>query len=297
MFDSIAQAGAQFWQVQLTIPMGNAADNANILLQPYEIIETVEVLAELFEHGRKIGVRVLPGNNIGYFGPYEYLWRTLTSEPTFYQGCSAGETTLALEADGTIKGCPSLATERYSVGTTRLVSFEKAIEALAKKSARRNRRRRHSFCGSCYYWSVCRGGCTWVADALTGKRGDNPYCYYRARELAKKGLRERVVKVAAAPGLSFDTARFEIMVEDRSGRSMPASTARDDKRRSHGRKLGLCRNCHEYFFLYEQRCPHCHTFYGASATFDKQVESAVRNLIEKIDEGSQEMYDILSRDD
>jgi len=36
-------------------------------------------------------------------------------------------------------------------------------------------------------------------DALTGQRGDNPYCYYRATTLAKRGLRETIAKVAEAP--------------------------------------------------------------------------------------------------
>jgi acyl carrier protein len=29
----------------------------------------------------QIGFRLIPGNNIGYFGPHEYMWRTITSEP------------------------------------------------------------------------------------------------------------------------------------------------------------------------------------------------------------------------
>jgi radical SAM protein with 4Fe4S-binding SPASM domain len=186
IFDTIVANGAKFWQVQLTVAMGNAADNADILLQPYDLAETIETLADLFERGRKIGVRLSPGNNIGYFGPFEHGWRTLTSEPTHWSGCSAGETTLGLEADGTIKGCPSLPRERYSGGTTRDVDIGAAMDVIAPKTIRRADHRGRGFCGSCYYWNVCRGGCTWITDALSGEPGDNPYCYYRARELAKK---------------------------------------------------------------------------------------------------------------
>jgi len=34
-----------------------------------------------------------------------------------------------------------------------------------------------------------------AAHSLLGVPGNNPYCHYRALELQKKGLRERVVKI------------------------------------------------------------------------------------------------------
>ncbi|MBV9154139.1 MAG: radical SAM protein, partial [Alphaproteobacteria bacterium] len=296
VFDTIVAAGARFWQVQITVPMGNAVDNADILLQPHEVVETVETLADLFERGREVGLRLLPGNNIGYFGPFEHVWRTLTSEPTHWSGCSAGETTLGLEADGKIKGCPSLPAERYSGGLTREVSIKDAVAALAPKTTRRDGNRGRGFCGSCYYWNVCCGGCTWIADALSGKRGDNPYCYYRARELAKKGLRERVVKVQEAPGFSFDTGRFDIVLESADGRRMPDRLARDGKKRPRGRKLVLCRGCREYFFAGETRCPHCHLRNAASAgARDDAAEDLVQNLIGQIERDTQAIYGILGK--
>ena len=145
MFATIIEAGAKFWQVQLTVPMGNAADNADMLLQPCDIVETIDVLADLFERGRRNGLRLIPGNNVGYFGPYQHMWRTLTAEPTHWQGCSAGETTLGLEADGKIKGCPSLPGERYSGGMARQVTIAEAIAALAPKTVCRDGIREHTF--------------------------------------------------------------------------------------------------------------------------------------------------------
>lgn len=293
VFATIVEAGAKFWQVQLTVPMGNAADNADMLLQPCDIVETVDVLADLFERGRRNGLRLIPGNNVGYFGPYEHMWRTLTAEPTYWQGCSAGETTLGLEADGKIKGCPSLPGERYSGGMTRQVTIAEAIEALAPKTVGRDGIRERGFCGSCYYRSVCRGGCTWMADALTGQRGDNPYCYYRARQLSQKGLRERVVKTAEAPGHSFDTARFAIVLEDRMGVPKPKNLARDGNKRRRGRKLQLCGNCHEYFFVGERRCPHCQAVNSATKPAGMGGGAAVRQLVDQIERETQALYEIV----
>ena len=48
---------------------------------------------------------------------------------------------------------------------------------------------------------------------LFGRPGNNPYCHHRATQLGKQGLRERLVRVQAAPGESFDRGLFELVVE------------------------------------------------------------------------------------
>src|SRR6185503_8724097 len=65
----IADAGARNWQIQLTVAMGNAADNPELLLQPFQLLELMPLLAELFEEGADQGFLLQTGNNIGYFGP------------------------------------------------------------------------------------------------------------------------------------------------------------------------------------------------------------------------------------
>ena len=58
------------------------------------------------------------GNNIGYFGPYEALLRDdMPGDHT--AGCTAGIHSLGLEANGDIKGCPSLPSESYVGGNIR----------------------------------------------------------------------------------------------------------------------------------------------------------------------------------
>jgi hypothetical protein len=58
------------------------------------------------------------------------------------------------------------------------------------------------------------GGCSFTAHALFGRPGNNPYCHFRAGQMAKAGKRERLVPGRAAPGLPFDHGLFEIVVED-----------------------------------------------------------------------------------
>jgi radical SAM protein with 4Fe4S-binding SPASM domain len=45
------------------------------------------------------------------------------------------------------------------------------------------------FCRTCDYAEVCRGGCTWTTFAEHGPVRDNPYCYYRQKQLADSKAR------------------------------------------------------------------------------------------------------------
>ena len=116
LMDTIIEVGAKHWQIQITVAMGNAADNDHLLLQPYRLAEFMPLLANLYSEGLERGLLMVVGNNIGYFGPYEHLWRGFGDERVHWTGCSAGHTVLALEADGTVKGCPSLATNGFAGG-------------------------------------------------------------------------------------------------------------------------------------------------------------------------------------
>jgi radical SAM protein with 4Fe4S-binding SPASM domain len=291
IFDEIVAAGAKYWQVQLTVAMGNAVDNSEILLQPYQIIEVIDCLASLFHRGRDVGLRLLPGNGIGYFGRHEPYWRSLTSDIEHWRGCTAGETTLGLEADGTIKGCPSLPKSDFSGGEARSTSIEEALRDLAGRTVRRDGNRGRGFCGSCYYWNTCRGGCTWVSHSLDGKRGDNPYCYYRATTLARRGLREKIVKVAEAPDEPFAVGRFEVRLERADGTRAPRSQGLDDKRRRRGR-LVLCQACEEYIYAAEIQCPHCGDINGIQAAAGDKPELDVRNWIDEVERHGRRVLEI-----
>ncbi len=215
IMDTIIDAGASLWQVQLTVAMGNAADNPDLLLQPYHLLDLYPKLADLYHAGLKRGLHMRPGNNIGYFGPYEHLWRGSLEGEGHWFGCNAGHNTLGIEADGTIKGCPSLPTKPYGGGNIRDLTLEKIYKESPNLRVIRDRSTNELWgrCKSCYYADVCRAGCTWTTTVLFGKPGNNPYCHYRAMQLAQEGLRERVVKVQAAPGEPFDHGLFELVEE------------------------------------------------------------------------------------
>ena len=272
LMETIIGVGAKQWQVQLTVAMGNAVDNEELLLQPYQLLDLMPQLAKLYDAGAARGLLMIVGNNIGYFGPYEHVWRGFGDERVHWTGCSAGQTVLGLEADGTVKGCPSLATVGFAGGNVRDLSLEEIWRT--SKEIHFGRLRSvddlWGFCRTCYYADVCRGGCTWTSHSLLGVPGNNPYCHYRALKLQEGGLRERVVKIRDAAKASFAIGEFELITERisdgaivASSASQPRPGARDPSTASpdEGRipaRLALCRACDAYITDSEVvTCPHC----------------------------------------
>lgn len=231
LYQKLVEAGVTAWQIQLTVPMGNAVEHNEMLLQPIELLDLYPVIYYLSIRGRKDGITIQPGNNIGYFGPYERTLRganQLESEWAFYKGCSAGQGTLGIEANGAIKGCPSLPSDAYTGGNIRdrtLVDiYENAEELRFNDADSVEEATKHLWgnCATCEFASTCRGGCNWTAHVFFGKRGNNPYCHHRVLKLATLGKKERFYLKQKANGQPFDHGIFE-MVEEEIGPIDPHS--------------------------------------------------------------------------
>lgn len=201
--------GIQAWQVQLTGAMGRAADQPDWLLQPYELLDLVPRLAAIAAEARARGCVVSAANNLGYFGPHEGALRL---HP--FGGCVAGRYLLGIESNGDVKGCPSLPSEPYVGGTLRDRPLSEIWQTEQLRFTRdRDTTELWGFCATCYYREPCRGGCSWTAHTLLGRRGNMPYCHHRADQLRRRGLRERLVKVEDAPQRPFDHGRYELIEE------------------------------------------------------------------------------------
>lgn len=216
LYDHLRPLGISAWQVQITAPLGRAADRPDLLLQPFDLLALMPRIAALKERAYQDGVLLMPGNNLGYFGPEEALLRsTHPAGMDHFAGCQAGRFVLGIESDGTVKGCPSLQTRPYGAGDLRRRSLDELWRSAPELALTRERgvAALWGFCATCRFAAACLGGCTFTAHALFGRPGNNPYCHYRARTLAKQGLRERLVLQEAAPGLPFDHGRFALQVE------------------------------------------------------------------------------------
>lgn len=226
MLDVLAKEKVWAWRIAMTVAMGRAADRPELLLQPYELLDVFPRLAQLKIEAHRRGVGIYPGSNIGYFGPYEATLRGNVTAAGHWTGCSAGSETLGLEADGTLKGCPSLPTSAYAGGNVREKPIAELLDATPQLRFTRERTVADLWghCRTCYYADVCRGGCSWTAHCLFGKPGNNPLCHYRALELQRRGRRERLVPRSRAPGEPFDHGLFEL-VEEPSDAAVAAAGA------------------------------------------------------------------------
>jgi radical SAM protein with 4Fe4S-binding SPASM domain len=220
---TIREKGVEAWQVQLTGPMGRAADQPDWIIEPYRVVDVIEMLAEIQKEaaeeyfaGKAPFFNIFPNNNIGYFGPYEQILRSRVGNPeTHFQSCMAGIFNMGIESDGTVKGCPTLPTAPYNGGNVRTMKLEEIWESSDALRFTRDRTTDElwGFCKTCYYADICRGGCSWMVHTTLGKRGNNPFCYHRVKELKKRGIRERLQHKAKASNQPYDFGLFEIVEE------------------------------------------------------------------------------------
>jgi radical SAM protein with 4Fe4S-binding SPASM domain len=278
LYDIFIAEGVTHWQPMLTVPMGNAVENTRLMLQPHELLEVIPRLAAMCERLAAQGVVATASNTIGYFGPFEKLFRGFAHTERHWMGCEAAATGIGIEADGTIKGCPSLETRKFKMGAVRDTPFEEIWEGGTAVRARKldASQGKRNFCDGCYYRDTCIAGCTWHADSVTGDGRDNPFCHYRALSLSAQGLRERVEKVEEAAPIPFAAGRFAVILEDEHGTPASAEAwaavveVQTVKRAgSAGGDMVLCGGCDQFFYAGHTACPHCAAPLTADARDDQ----------------------------
>jgi radical SAM protein with 4Fe4S-binding SPASM domain len=232
-------AGVLVWRSQLTAPRDHAAEHPEWIVEPYMVLDIIDTLdgiqADAANRARARGLtqmqafRVTLGNNLGYYSPHEHRLRALPDrEVRAFTGCQAGLTVMGIESDGSIKGCPSLPTTPYVGGNVRELSLAdiwRQSNSPIAFTRERSTSELWGHCSGCYYAQVCKGGCSSIGHSTLGRRGNNPFCYYRADKLRRQGLREVLVQVSG---------RFELR-EEASTKYQPTSqqpAARSGVRRS-----------------------------------------------------------------
>jgi radical SAM protein with 4Fe4S-binding SPASM domain len=231
LYEHLKAQGVTAWQLQLTAPLGRAADRPAMLLQPWDLLELMPRILALKQRAwTEAGLAVMPGNNLGYFHPEEPTLRSLAGAAAedAWGGCHAGRFVMGIEAHGAVKGCPSLQPS-YVGGSLTKSSLRSLWENTDELAFTRTRTvdSLWGFCRTCPFAERCLGGCTFTAHAVLGRPGNNPYCYFRAKSLQKRGVRERLVLREAAPGTPFDHGRFELVEESFDAPDVKPPTPRD----------------------------------------------------------------------
>jgi radical SAM protein with 4Fe4S-binding SPASM domain len=211
--DVLLTAGLYGWQLQLMIPMGRASEAKRLWLQPFDMLEVIPLVASVIERCSASGLPVGAACNLGYFGPHEQSLRKLTSTPEHTRGCAAGVAMISIDSAGNVAGCSALDASDQCGGNVRSQSIRDCWESAPELRLGFARSPTWGYCSTCYYASICRGGCSATAIAVTGRRGNNPYCHHRALELASRGLRERLVPRDTATVGRRGYARFALELE------------------------------------------------------------------------------------
>ena len=277
LLDVLIEAGISAWTIGLTVPMGRASESWAMMIEPYRMRELMPKLGSLDRRARRHGIALQIANNVGYFGPYEGRLRGDGSGEMHYGGCPGGQNVMGIEADGTVKGCPSLPTELYGAGSARDIDLIEIWNEKPQIAFSRDANHAWGFCGTCYYRDVCKAGCTWMADSLMQRPGNNPYCHHRAETLDRQHLRESLRQIQPAPGRSFDRGLFEIVVETADGGPTTAAaqdlTPRDPA--ASRTELVVCYGCSRHVFAGTAICPFCASDVAlAKRRRDEAVEQA-----------------------
>lgn len=201
LVEFLACMGVSFWHAQLTEPFGNARARIDDLLQPGELPHALDVLLGIKRGIRRRAMLVKPGNNIGYNASRSNALRADLTGHEAYTGCRQGLSYLAIQPDGTVKGCASCATGTDPV---RHNIRERSLSAIWNDTQSFLWTRQWSkdqlwgFCAECEYALTCRGGCVQTSQALFGRPGNNPYCEHRVLQLAAHDIQESI-----GPGCVF----------------------------------------------------------------------------------------------
>ena len=169
----IIDHGCSNWRIQMTTTTGRMREYSDLILSLPNYARLIDILIDF---RKREGLRISPGENIGYFG----CKGTELLDGGIYLGCYAGTRVAGIESDGTVKGCLSMP-EEFVEGNIRDSSFT-AIWNDPNKFVYNRRFTRDSAsgpCHDCHYLPLCRAGCATTAFSQTGERGNNPYCIHR----------------------------------------------------------------------------------------------------------------------
>ena len=187
MEDLVASLGVDVWRIQLGSPLGRLAQHPELQAFPEDLPAIADFIVAAKRRGR---VEINVCDNIGYFSRHE---RELRRGPEpglfgFWCGCSAGCLTVGIEANGNVKGCLSLQSDRFIEGNVRREPLRAIWEKPGNFAFTRDFRPEnlHGSCRGCEYGEICRGGCTFISVGATGSPHNNPYCLYRLERAAGK---------------------------------------------------------------------------------------------------------------
>jgi radical SAM protein with 4Fe4S-binding SPASM domain len=168
------------WQLQLGLPMGNMAKNADLVAEPHHIEEVIDFAYDAMKKG---GIEIQLADCIGYFNNKEIEVRKMSGEGEAYswRGCSAGKYVLGILNNGDIVGCTSIRDREFIEGNIREVSLKELWNDPSKFLWNRTmtKDKLTGICKKCLFGTRCLGGCGNTRLTMQGTvYAENTYCSY-----------------------------------------------------------------------------------------------------------------------
>lgn len=185
LYQFLVKNNVNLWQIQLVNPMGNMADNKDLILNRRHIPDLIRFIRK---KNKDKYMLVVAADNIGYYDEDNEVYIRGNKLPACYWGgCLAGINTLFIDSVGNIKGCGALYDERFIEGNVNNTSLAEIW--YHKDSFSYNRKFSNDFltgnCKNCDIGSVCKGGCRASNYFITGSLYSNGYCMHNDNKVCK----------------------------------------------------------------------------------------------------------------
>jgi radical SAM protein with 4Fe4S-binding SPASM domain len=175
--------GVSVWQFQPIFPLGRAQECRELTLSEQAYMQLGSFAEEYTVLDKNSDLIIEPGDSFGYYTELD------KRQPT-WGGCSAGLLLCGITSDGRIKGCLSMPDE-LTEGDLRQRDLWDIWFDSNSFSYNRNYTQADlgPNCRSCDLAKRCRGGCSSMSYACTGKLHNDPYCYYHIKNRSSNRAR------------------------------------------------------------------------------------------------------------
>ena len=178
MYDLFIDKDVEIWQLQLASPMGNAAENRNLLIDPKKIPLITQFIRDKNKEKKML---LIAGDNIGYYDENEYYIRGGDPKQKIgFPGCLAGKFVIGIDSIGNVKGCESLQSDDFIEGNLRERSLYDIWNDENAFAYNRNfsKDMLDGKCKSCEMAELCCGGCRHLNNFTTDNKYESIYCCY-----------------------------------------------------------------------------------------------------------------------
>jgi len=181
MHEMLSKKGLFGWQLQLGLPMGNMAQNNDLISSPMHIEQVIDFGYRAMQKG---GIEIQLADCIGYFDKKEIAIRKAsvigTGEYNWY-GCGAGKYNLGILHNGDIVGCTSIRDRQFIEGNIKeknIIDIWNDPEAFAW-NRNLTKDKLNGLCKKCVHGARCLGGCGNTRLTMENSiYGENKYCSY-----------------------------------------------------------------------------------------------------------------------